>query len=294
MIKTLKISKHFTLITFFMFLYITFSSALFPQEIEGVRVICSLFPEYDFARNIVGELGKVELLIPPEIEVHDFEPTPRDIKRLNASDVFIYTGNLMEVWAKQIASSVRNVKIINSSSRIEIENSDPHIWLDLSKAEIMVRNILEGLTEKTPENAEVYRNNAEKYILKLRELDAKLFELKKKYASKFVVFGGYFSFGYLMNRYEFNYISAYESENEPSVRNLARVVKFIQENGNKYFLCDKFGVTKISQSISEQTGAKILLIDSLHNVSKKEFENGTSFVEIMQNNAKTLEKFFEN
>lgn len=283
------------LILLIIILYIYFlPNALFSQEIEGVRVICSLFSEYDFAKNIIGDLGTVELLIPPEIEAHDFEPSPRDIKRLNASEVFIYTGDFMESWAKRIASSLKGVKIINSSSNIQIENSDPHIWLDLSKAELMIRNILEGLIEVSPENAEVYRNNAEKYILKIRELDEKLFELKKIYASKFVVFGGYFSYGYLMDRYGFQYVSAYDGENEPSVRNLARVVKFIKENGNKYFLCDKFGVTKISQSIAEQTGAEILLIDSLHNVSRAEFEKGVSFIEIMQNNVITLEKFFKN
>lgn len=283
------------LILLIIILYIYFlPNALFSQEIEEVRVICSLFSEYDFAKNIIGDLGTVELLIPPEIEAHDFEPSPRDIKRLNASEVFIYTGDFMESWAKRIASSLKGVKIINSSSNIQIENSDPHIWLDLSKAELMIRNILEGLIEVSPENAEVYRNNAEKYILKLRELDEKLFELKKIYASKFVVFGGYFSYGYLMDRYGFQYVSAYDGENEPSVRNLARVVKFIKENGNKYFLCDKFGVTKISQSIAEQTGAEILLIDSLHNVSRAEFEKGASFIEIMQNNVITLEKFFKN
>lgn len=283
------------LILLIIILYIYFlPNALFSQEIEGVRVICSLFSEYDFAKNIIGDLGTVELLIPPEIEAHDFEPSPRDIKRLNASEVFIYTGDFMESWAKRIASSLKGVKIINSSSNIQIENSDPHIWLDLSKAELMIRNILEGLIELTPENAEVYRNNAEKYILKIRELDEKLFELKKIYASKFVVFGGYFSYGYLMDRYGFQYVSAYDGENEPSVRNLARVVKFIKENGNKYFLCDKFGVTKISQSIAEQTGAEILLIDSLHNVSRADFEKGVSFIEIMQNNVITLEKFFKN
>lgn len=283
------------LILLIIILYIYFlPNALFSQEIEGVRVICSLFSEYDFAKNIIGDLGTVELLIPPEIEAHDFEPSPRDIKRLNASEVFIYTGDFMESWAKRIASSLKGVKIINSSSNIQIENSDPHIWLDLSKAELMIRNILEGLIEVSPENAEVYRNNAEKYILKIRELDEKLFELKKIYASKFVVFGGYFSYGYLMDRYGFQYVSAYDGENEPSVRNLARVVKFIKENGNKYFLCDKFGVTKISQSIAEQTGAEILLIDSLHNVSRADFEKGVSFIEIMQNNVITLEKFFKN
>ena len=180
---------------FFMLIPMVFFSpnASFSQEIKEMRVVCSLFPEYDFTKNIVSDLGEVHLLLRPGVEVHDFEPSAKDVKILNDSDVFIYTGDLMEPWAKKIISSINNkVKIINSSYYIEPENSDPHIWLDLSKAEIMLKNILDGLISADPKNSEIYKRNAENYISRLQSIDKKFFELKEKYNSKILIFGGIF------------------------------------------------------------------------------------------------------
>ncbi len=260
-----------------------------------LRVICSLFPGYDFAKNILSDRADVKLLLRPGVEPHDFEPSARDIMNLNESDIFIYTGDLMEPWAAKIVSSLNpRVKIINLCENIALENSDPHIWLDLEKSELMIRNILEKLRKFYPDDSEFFTRNANSCIAKLHELDRKLFALKARFDSKTLVFGGHFSFAYLLRRYGFKYITAYESENEPSIRQVARVIKFINDNRCKYFLCDKFGVTAISHSISEQTGAEILTLDSMHNITQQEFDQNITFAQIFENNVNTIQKFLEN
>ncbi len=260
-----------------------------------LRVICSLFPEYDFAKNILSDRADVKLLLRPGIEAHDFEPSARDIMNLNESDVFIYTGDLMEPWAAKIISSLNpRVKVINLCENIATENSDPHIWLDLAKSEVMIRKILENANLLSPDDSEFFTRNANSYIAKLHELDQKLFDIKARFDSKTLVFGGHFSFAYLLRRYGFNYITAYEGENEPSVRQVARVIKFINDNRCKYFLCDKFGVTTISHSISEQSGAEILILDSMHNITQQEFDRNITFAQIFEKNVNTIQKFLEN
>lgn len=64
--------------------------------------MATLFPQYDFAKEIAGKHAEVTLLLPPGVESHTYEPTPADIVKINAADMFIYTGKYMEQWAERI------------------------------------------------------------------------------------------------------------------------------------------------------------------------------------------------
>ena len=170
--------------------------------------------------------------------------------------------------------------IIDASENIEIIDNDPHVWLDLNKAQSMVKNILEGICKTDPKNSGFYRDNAEKYILELSKLDLKFMNLNK---NKVLVFAGEFSYNYFVRRYGFEYVSAYEGENEPSLKSMAEILKLIRENGTKYIFSDAFGISKITQSISEQTNTKILILNSAHNVT-----SSSSFLQIMNDNYENI------
>ncbi len=243
----------------------------------NISITCSLFPVYDFAREIAGDLADVKLLLKPGTEPHEYEPSPLDIKALNDSDVFIFTGKSMEHWAERISATLTDTAIIDASDGIETVNGDPHIWLDLSLAQRMVLNIARGLCTADPENSGRYMHNAEMYCAKLGELDAKFAGLRY---DEPLVFGGEFSCGYFVRRYGIDYISAYDGENEPSVRRLAEVLKFIRENGTKYILAEPLGISAVTRSISDQTGAEILAFDTAHVIS----DDSKTFLGIMNDN----------
>ena len=258
-------------------IFLVIFSLMFTQSASaGLKISCSMFTVYDFARAVTGDLAEVTLILKPGTEPHEFEPSPRDIKALNDSDVFIFTSKLMEEWAERISGTLSNTRIIDASEGISIVNNDPHVWLDLELAQRMTRNICAGLVSADPEHADTYTRNTEEYCSRLAELDAKFMSLPK---DKTLVFAGEFSCGYFVRRYGFDYVSAYDGENEPGIKRMAEILKHIRENGTRYILSD-LPITQITRSISEQTGAEILSFSTAHNVQ----DTSRTFLEIMTDN----------
>lgn len=241
----------------------------------GISVTCTIFPVYDFTREITKGLADVKLLI--HGEVHEYEPSPMDIKALNDSDIFIFTCRQLEQWTERIANSLEHTAVIDASTNIKLYDNDPHIWLDMSLAKIMIQNITNGLCCADAEHADEFRANAEEYVRKLSGLDSKFMAVKK---NKALVFAGEFSYGYFIRRYGFDYVSAYEGENEPSVRRMAEVMKYIREHGTRYIFADSNGVSGITNEIADETGAKILTFSTAHSVMSDDI----TFIEIMNAN----------
>lgn len=251
----------------------------------SISIICSLFPVYDFAREVTGDLADVKLLLSGNAEPHEFEPSPLDVMALNNSDVFIYTGIYMEAWAEKISRSLSHTLIIDASENIELVNNDPHVWLDINHAQDMVMNISRRLCELDPEHSEIYDTNAKDYCLRLSELDRDFAAMRK---DNTLVFAGEFSCKYFMDRYGFKYVSAYDGENEPSLRRMSEVIKYIRDNRVRHIFTDAVGISSITRSISEHTGAEILIFNSAHNVSREDLEHGITFIDIMRANYDSL------
>ena len=264
-----------TFIFFALFSFFTSTALAEPS------IICSMYPVYDFTRQITGTLANVKLLIRPGVEPHDYEPTPRDVKALNDADMFVFTGKVMETWAEEISHSLNSTKTVDASHGITLTDNDPHIWLDLSLAQKMTLNILEGLCEIDPDNSDSYRSNAQTFNKKLQALDEMFNALRK---DKALVFAGEFSAGYFVRRYGFSYVSAYDGENEPSVKQMAQILKYIREHKIHYIFADTGGISQVTRSISTQTGAKILTFGTGHNVP----DLSMTFIDIMNDNYRNI------
>ena len=75
---------------------------------KQLNVVTTLFPLYDFTKNIAGDKVSVTLLLPPGVEAHSFEPKAGDMLRVNGADLFIFTGKSMEPWADGLLRGVDN------------------------------------------------------------------------------------------------------------------------------------------------------------------------------------------
>lgn len=282
-------------------------------EPKKLLVVASLFPQYDFARQIAGDLAEVVMLLPPGAESHSFDPRPGDILTLNRADLFAYTGEVMEPWAKRVLDGLnnKNLLVVDASKGIALrrteeeesdhdhshdEEYDPHIWLDPVNAIKMVDTIAGGLCEKDPANAEVYRANAAKYAAKIKRLDDSCMEIfeavKQRGDDHTLVFGGPFAYFYFLDHYKLKYVTAYDScsaENEPGVRRIAEVLRYIKENNVRYVFYDPMENAKVARSIADETGAELLPFRTAHNVAKDKFESGYTYLGIMMNNLLNVE-----
>lgn len=274
-----------------------------------IQVIATLFPQYDFARQIGGERVEVRLLLPPGVESHSFEPSASDIISIGEADLFIYTGKYMEGWADKLTGNVKGqVKILDVSENIALEKEEheeeeeeeghlheyePHIWTNPMMAKVMVQNIVEALCEIDREQEAYYRENGRIYCEKLDSLDEEIKEIVKNGKRKEIVFGGRFALHYFCEQYGLEHIAAFDScssETEPSVKVMTALIDKIREDQIPVVYYEELSNTTIAESISEATNAETLLFHSAHNVSKDDFERGITYLEIMRQNAENLKK----
>lgn len=300
------------------------------KEDEKITVVATLFPQYDFARQIAGEHINLVLLLPPGMESHSFDLRPSDMIKIKESDMFIYTGKYMESWAETIIASVDDsVKVVDASRGIELvkgndygigEHShehedehdedehdesehdeddheeeellhhghhheyDPHIWTSPVNAIIMVENIRDALCEIDEANADEYRRNAESYIEELKKLDSAFKAASEELEDKCIFFGGRFAMTYFAREYGFDCIAAYHdcsAEAEPSIAKVMLLIDEIKLHGAKAIYYEELVDPKVAATIADETGVKLLLLHSAHNVSKADFDSGVTYLDIM-------------
>ena len=263
---------------------------------------------YDVARNIAGDEAHVIMLLPPGVEPHTFEPKPQDIATISNADLFIYTGKNMEPWAEKILKGIKNTRliIVDSSQNIPLisanqrdnkneEKYDPHIWLDFQNIKIMANNVLQGLKKIDPSHADLYKKNAQEYSDKLSSLDNKFKKTLATCKKKEVVYGGHYAFGYMAKRYGIVYkaVQGFLPESEPSMKDLSDMIAFIKKNNVDYVYYEELSSPKIAQTIANETHTQLLLLNAAHSISKKDIENGTSFISIMERNLLNLKRGLE-
>ncbi|TAL23212.1 MAG: zinc-binding protein [Nitrospirae bacterium] len=275
------------------------------QEVKKLTVVTTLFPLYDFAKNIGGQYADVSLLLPPGVEPHGFEPRPEDILKINKAGVFIFTGEHMEPWADKILKGIDNKSliIVDSSKGITLieesgeddrghenkgkieQESDPHIWLDFGNAQKMVDNILGGFIKADEANADAYRKNAEQYKAMLSALDTKFREGLASCSSKYFIHGGHYAFGYMAGRYGLNYISAYHGfapDSEPSAKRLAELVKKMKKHNVRHVFYEELVSPRVADTIAKETGANLLRLHAAHNITREDWNKGVTFAGLMK------------
>lgn len=286
-----------------------------------IQIVATLFPQYDFAREIAGDKANVKLLLPPGVESHSFEPAPSDIIKIKDADLFIYTGQYMEVWTHNIlkgaTGSDSNVTVLDVSKGIELdtiseveaqlkesghehegilENDhlyDPHIWTSPVIAKKMVTNISDSLCRLDPDNEEYYKANAQRYIAELDALDGEFRSIIENSVRKEIIFGSRFALYYFAKEYGLTYEAAFDScskETEPSAKTIAHLIEEIKDKNIPVIYYGELTEPKAAKSISEETGAKMLLLHSCHNLSKDEFEKGETYLTLMKQNAENLKE----
>lgn len=262
-----------------------------------IKVVTTLFPLYDMAKNIGGDKADVSMLLLPGVEPHTFEPKPTDIVRINEADIFVYTGRFMEPWAEDIIKGVTNKKLIvvDASKGTQMIPAvfhdedepagalDPHIWLDFDNAKIMARNIAEALETRDQPDKVFFAQKADEYNKRLTELDTAFRKTLAACKRREVIYGGHYAFGYVAKRYGLRYLAAQgvSPDAEPTAKDLARLVDQIKKNNIRYVFYEELTSPKIAETIARETDAKLLLLNAAHNLTKDQFERGVSFFDIL-------------
>ena len=294
-----------------------------------LSIVTTCFPPYDFARAVTGDSADITMLLCPGAEAHSYEPTPLDIAKIQACDVFVYVGGEGEVWADKILDSIDTsgktiIRLFDFVSPLEEEEVggehhhdhhhdedhhhedseeeepeyDEHIWTSPRNAKLCVEGVCEGLCQAMAGHTDFdwqtgFRLNAQAYISRFEDLDRRYTELTENAPSRLMIVGDRFPFRYLANDYGLEYLAAFSgcsSETEPGVYTMALLIdEAIEHDADTVFYLE-FSTKKLAEKLSAATGAQMLPLHSLHNVSGDDFDSGVTCADLMENNLDSLKE----
>lgn len=245
-------------------------------EKDKLQVYTSFYAMYDFAKQIGGDKAEVHILCPPSQEPHDFEPTAQDMVNLSEADVFIYNGMGMEHWTDSVISSLdSNVAVVEASAYIKstTENNDPHVWLNPDNAYDEMCAIADAFKKKDNKNADYYDTQLNIAEKKIDELNNKLDLAKQDFKTDKIVVP-HEAYTHLCNRLGIEQMSVNKTDNsgDPTAKKIVEVENFIKENNIKYIFTEPLGIKDIIESIANDTGAEILVLDPFGgNIDNKDY-----------------------
>lgn len=281
-----------------------------------LSVVCTVFPQYDWVREILGE--KLEdvsltLLLDSGTDLHSYQPTAADIMKIGSADLFVYVGGESDKWVPDALNAANSeVKCLNliealgnaaklesdagiveAEEEEEEEAYDEHVWLSLKNAITLCNAITDALSALDAANADTYRANNTAYLDKLTALDNKMTEAVASAKVDTIVVADRFPFMYLCEDYGLSYFAAFSgcsAESEASFQTVVDLAGKVDELGLKCIFQTENPLADIAQTVvqtTEKKDQKILVLDSMQAVTaaRADVEN---YYSVMEDNINTL------
>ena len=292
---------------------------------DKMDIITTIFPEYDWVNNILGDkkdTANVTMLLDSGVDLHSYQPSPKDIVSISQCDLFVYVGGESDKWVDDVLKQATNKNMVTinlmdvlgdkkkeeeliegmqgeeeeeEEGEEEIEY-DEHVWLSIKNAQIFVKAIADSLSTLDKGNTNYYQSNADTYIANLKDLDNKYEEAVKSGSQKTLLFADRFPFRYLVEDYSLKYYAAFigcSAETEASFETIAFLVSKVDELGLKVILKIESSDGAIADTVKNATQSKnqsILTMDSIQSATTKEYQEGRNYFSIMEKNLDVLKE----
>ena len=284
-------------------------------------VVVTVFPIYDWVRQIAGDRVDITLLLDRGVDLHSYQPTADDVVRISTADMFIFVGGESDAWVDDIIAGAKNGDLIpldlieelgDRAKEEEIKEGmqaeeeeddeeegpeyDEHIWLSLKNASVLCGVIAEKLCAIDPDGADAYGGAAADYVSKLDELDKEYEKAVGDAKIKTVLFGDRFPFRYLVDDYGLDYYAAYtgcSAESEASFETVTFLAAKVDELSLPAILQIETASGQLAETVraaTETKDQKILTLDSLQSSVKEDVENGKSYLDTMKKNLEVLKE----
>ena len=268
------------------------------------KVVTTFTIIQDMAQNIAGDAATVESITKPGAEIHDYEPTPKDIVKAQSADLVLWNGLNLERWFEKFFQNVKDKPAVVVTEGIEpisinegpyTGNPNPHAWMSPSNALIYIENIKNALVKYDPQNKETYEKNAALYAQKIKELDKPLREKLAQVpeAQRWLVTSEG-AFSYLTRDYGFKeaYLWPINAEQQGTPQQVRKVIETVKANNIPVVFSESTISPKPAKQVAKESGAKyggVLYVDSLSN------KNGPvpTYVDLLNTTVSTIAKGFE-
>ena len=299
------------------------SSSASGSGSKKLSIVTTIFPEYDWVKNIVGDREKdvdLTMLLDNGVDLHSYQPSTDDIVKISKCDIFIYVGGESDEWVDDALkqSSNKDMTVIDlldvlgdkvkteehkegmehdhddhdesEHEHEDEEEKDEHVWLSLKNASALCEHICDKICEKDSAGKETYKSNTKAYIEKLEKLDKQYKEAVDAAGNKTLVFADRFPFRYLTDDYGLDYFAAFagcSAESEASFETVVFLAKKVDELGLKSIVQIEGSKGDIAKTVKDNTKSKdqqIITIDSLQSVTKKDVDGGLTYLGEMEKN----------
>ena len=282
-----------------------------------ITVICTVFPIYDWVRNIVGDSDTVEvkLLVSNGADLHSYQPTTDDIIAIREAEAIVRVGGQSDAFLNDIlpeCEDITDIRLMGVSGITVRESvkethahtegdghshaSDEHIWLSVKNAAAAVNAICDSICGLDGANADKYRANAAAYTEKLSALDSGFISAMSTATKNQVVFADRFPFIYMTEEYGIEHAAAFEgctTESDASFETVIRLASRLDGWGLEYIAVTASSDRELAYAVINATAAKnaeILVFDSMQSVTSADISAGKSYIGIMENNLRTLRR----
>lgn len=279
-------------------------SLAWPSEKPApLRVVTSVFPLQEFAAEISGNRGEVSLLLPPGAGVHTWQPRASDVLRLSSADVLVYIGSGLEPWIPDLLRSLEapRPKVLALAESLPLQrheegheghDHDPHVWLDFGLDLIIADRLAALFSEIDPAAAPFYEERAEILKSRIQALDSSYSRALAHCQNRILLVGGHAAFGYLAKRFGLEQVSIYglSPDGETTPSRLKAAVERGRRSGVKAVFTEANANSKIAGVVAKELRAKVLSLHTGANLSRKEWESGRTFFDLMEENLANLKK----
>ncbi|HFR3408069.1 TPA: ZinT/AdcA family metal-binding protein [Streptococcus suis] len=282
------------------------------SEDGKLNIVTTFYPVYEFTKQVAGDEANVDLLVKAGTEVHGYEPSAKDIARIQEADAFVYENENMETWVHDVEKSLDTTKVnvISATEGMlllpggEEEHEghdhseeghshayDPHVWLSPERAITLVENIRDSLVAKYPEKKDAFETNAAAYIEKLDALDAKYSETLSAAKQKYFV-TQHTAFAYLALDYGLKQVSitGVAADEDPTPSRLAELTEYINKYGIKYIYFEENASKSVAETLAKETGVQLDVLNPLESLTDEDMKNRKDYISVMEDNLTALEK----
>lgn len=292
-----------------------------PKEDDGtLDIVCTIFPQYDFARSIAGDVPgvNIKMLLGAGQESHDFDPSSKDIAAVHDCDIFVYVGGESDVWVRDMLESVdtESKTVISLMDAVEPEKEetvegmeteehgddgdhgaidhveyDEHVWTSPKNAIVITEAIADAMCRHMPENADAFRENCKEYTELIGKADEGFSTLVSGKESPTIVVADRFPLLYFCKAYGIEYFAAFSgcaASTEPSSKTVQFLIEKVKSEKIPAVFKMDMSQGNVAKTVAEATGAKVMTFYSCHTVSSEDFESGETYVSMMQKNLAAL------
>jgi zinc transport system substrate-binding protein len=289
------------------------------QPSKEADIVTTLYPQYDFAKQIVGDRMSVSLLVPPGSEAHDYEPTSRDFDAIRNSKLFIFAAYEWDAWLGDNVNSFLNQGTsLNIFENIDIEEYDieheedhvnedhddhddhdhgsMHYWTNPKIAIQMVEAILKEVVKIDPINASFYTSNANNYIAKIDELDNEMHEYFETVSTNLIYFAGHNAMDFFSERFHIEIqalTDGFQPDADVTSAQLEEMLNGIKTNQIKYLFVEELKEPKVANTLKTELAKEnyeitILELHGYHNVTREQLNDGLTYLDLMNQNFDNL------